>query len=530
MKKFKYTTQFNTVVHASSDIASFRISEASLEPLRELIPDSVSFDRNIDLLGVAFNAAVANKFNKNGDGIDSASAVDIAEYFIHKPTNIEHQKDAIVGHIVSAGFSEYEKDNALSSSAAAESTKPFNIALGAVVYRSVNPEFADMLLQSSDPTSDYYQSVSASWEIGFNEYAIALGSNDLSDAEVITDPGEVEELSKHLKSLGGEGKTDDGRPVNRLITGEIFPLGIGFTNNPAADVLGVLTNESEIIEEEAAEAQEVTNEKTDKEKSSHLDSVNVIQNEPTNFLNTMEKTELLKDIEQLLSEKVAAKDFSEEAIANITKVFHDAIREKSEEYVNEIEQVKAEKSEAEKEGLELNETIKDLAHQLKDTQGHLETLEKEKDARESQARFDARMEQIEEVYQLEDGDRKIVAAEVDALDQADEAFAEYQDKLSVVFKSKSKEYLQKLADEMEAKIEAEVQKRLKSAASVEATEQTKATETSSVIEESLVEDSLDKATPEDTGIPNNNGESIETEETLRERFAKAFKDSVSINF
>ena len=63
MKKFKYTTKFNTVVHASSDIASFKISEASLEPLRELIPDSVSFDRNIDLLGVAFNAAVANKLN-----------------------------------------------------------------------------------------------------------------------------------------------------------------------------------------------------------------------------------------------------------------------------------------------------------------------------------------------------------------------------------------------------------------------------------------------------------------------------------
>ena len=91
MKKFKYTTKFNTVVHASSDIASFKISEASLEPLRELIPDSVSFDRNIDLLGVAFNAAVANKFNKNGDGINSASAVEIAEFFVHKPTNIEHQ-------------------------------------------------------------------------------------------------------------------------------------------------------------------------------------------------------------------------------------------------------------------------------------------------------------------------------------------------------------------------------------------------------------------------------------------------------
>ena len=93
----------------------------------------------------------------------------------------------------------------------------------------------------------------------------------------------------------------------------------------------------------------------------------------------MEKQELLKDIEQLLSEKAAAKDFSEEAIANITKVFHDAIREKSDEYVNEIEQVKAEKSEAEKEGEELTETVKDLSHQLKETQEQLAALEEDVD-------------------------------------------------------------------------------------------------------------------------------------------------------
>lgn len=524
MKGFKYTTMFSTEVHASSDISSFDISQASLEPLRSLIPSEVNLDRSIDLVGVAFNAAVVNVFNKNGDGIDSASAIDIVDSFVHRPTNIEHQKDAIVGHVVSAGFSEYKKGNALTSSVAADSEEPFNIALGAVVYSSVNPEFSDMLLESSDPDSDFYQSVSASWEIGFNEYVIAVGSNDLSKSEVVTDPERIESLSKHLKSLGGEGHTEDGRPVNRLIVGDIFPLGIGFTNNPAADVLGVLTNETPEPDEIVAEAQEVAEEKGAKEKSSHLDSANVIQNEPTIFLNTMEKTELLKDIEQLLSEKAAAKDFSEEAIANITKVFHDAIREKSDEYVNEIEQVKAEKSEAEKEGEELTETVKDLSHQLKETQEQLAALEEEKIARESQARFDARMEQIEEVYELEDSDRKIVASEVVTLDSAEEAFSEYQEKLSVLFKSKSKEYLRELSEQMEAKIEAEVEKRMKSSASVSSTEEVAATEGS------LIEDSLDKATPESTEIPNNNGESIETEETLQERFAKAFKDSVSINF
>ena len=39
---------------------------------------------------------------------------------------------------------------------------PFNIALGAVVCRTVNPAFANMVEMSNEADSDYYQSVSAS--------------------------------------------------------------------------------------------------------------------------------------------------------------------------------------------------------------------------------------------------------------------------------------------------------------------------------------------------------------------------------
>jgi len=104
-KKYKYTATFDNVVFASSDIEKSSISKASLESLRPLIPQDINLEKNIDLLGVAFNAAVVNKFNKNGDGIDSEAAVKIKDFFIHKPTNIEHDRDKIVGHIVSAGFS-----------------------------------------------------------------------------------------------------------------------------------------------------------------------------------------------------------------------------------------------------------------------------------------------------------------------------------------------------------------------------------------------------------------------------------------
>ena len=50
---------------------------------------------------------------------------------------------------------------------------------------------------------------------------------------------EIEAYAPYLKSLGGKGQFKDGRKVNRLIVGDIYPLGIGFTSNPAADVKGL---------------------------------------------------------------------------------------------------------------------------------------------------------------------------------------------------------------------------------------------------------------------------------------------------
>ena len=521
MKNYKYTARFASEVKASEefDPAGSMMSEASLDALKDLVPDQIDLDKNIDLIGVAFNAAVANTFNKNGDGINTESAIAIADYFIHKPCNIEHQKNNIVGHIVSAGFSEYGHNNQFKT-INADYKEPFNICLGAVVYRTVAQEFSEMILDSSDPESENYNSISASWEVGFNEYNIAVGSG--AEARIITDEAEIKEMSKYLKAFGGEGQNEDGQEINRLIVGEIFPLGIGFTNNPAADVKGIIVKEKKSKKDTEASAKEdVEAQKTFQEKSSHLDNEAVIQKEEQFFSQIMEKTEILKDIEQLLSEKAAAKDFSDEAIANITKVFHDAIREKSEEYVNEIEKAKAEKAEAQSAKEELSKTLSDLQEKLTDAESKLESLEEEKSEREAQARFNARMSLLEDSYEFDDEDKKIIAAEISQLDETEESFAEYQEKVSVVFKNKNKEFLQKLAEEMEAKIQAEVEKRLTETSQASATEQTEEVEES---------EDLGEVVAEEANISNNNGETIETEQSLREKFQQAFQDSVKVKY
>ena len=77
-KPYKFKTQFDFEVFATDDLEKdLNISVASLDNLKPLIPKGIDLDRNIDLVGAAFNAAIVNRFNRNGDGIDSATAKEL---------------------------------------------------------------------------------------------------------------------------------------------------------------------------------------------------------------------------------------------------------------------------------------------------------------------------------------------------------------------------------------------------------------------------------------------------------------------
>lgn len=537
-KKYKYTTYFNSIISASSDIENTNISKASLEALKPLIPTNIDLDKNIDLLGVAFNAAVVNKFNKNGDGIDSSAAVRIKDYFVHKPTNIEHDRDNIVGHIVSAGFSRKDDSTSLMTDEEAlveEGT--YNIALAAVIYKTASKEFADLVENSTDPDSDFFHTVSASWEIGFNDYVISVGGDDLHESTIIDDPQEVEAYSPYLKSLGGKGTLRDGRKVNRLIVGDIYPLGIGFTSNPAADVKGLVTQDVELKTEADCRPDPINKILTKSKKISHSKEENVLNKEPNT--NIMDKDQIINEFRAALDEKLGKQDFSEESVASISKVFIEAIREKGEQYVADLEKAKAEKEEAVQAQNSLQEKMSEVEEQLASTQEKLETLEKENDSRESEVRFNSRMELLNEIYQLDDDDSKIVASELSSLDESEESFAQYQEKLAKVWKHKNKEFIAVEQKAFEDRVAQEVEKRISEASetsqeseiseTVEASEAQAAEETQEDESADEVSEALDSLEVEEAAVVNNN-EASSQKDSLRERFAKTFKESVKISY
>ena len=536
-RPFKYKTKFTGEITASSSIddPAMNITEASLQSLRPLIPKDIDLEQNVDLVAVAFNAAVVNRFNKNGDGIDTETALAIGDYFIHKPTNVEHERDNIVGHIVSSSFSTFGDNELLSKVEASGTLNPFNISLAAVLYKIAGGPFAQMLAMMADNPENYNEYISASWEIGFNDYIIALGDKDLANAEIITDEKQIKEYSKYLLTEEGSGETDDGVPVYRLLSGDVYPLGVGFTTNPAADVQGVHvekagTREHKEEKEEYADYKSfnINNLELFKKIKNNKEIISQCSQEHVKTTNTrkvMENSQLIEEFTKALKDVKSEKSFSDEAVANLGQIFRDAIKVKNEEYVGEIEQAKNEKEELLKSQAEFKAKVSNLESELKDTKESLTSLEEDNQVRDAAERFQVRMASVNEIYQLSDEDRQILASEVKSLDESEEAFTEYQTKLAVVWAHKGKEQIAKQEESLKEKIDQEVEKRLTelSTASQE--------ETSKESEEQVVDTALENAEETGEAVANNNAESSEEDLTLTQKFKQAFtKEHVTVNY
>ena len=498
---YKYTATFEAPLLSCEinpiTLGASLISEASLKNLEPLIPKDIDYNDNVDLMGVAFNAAVINQFNKNGDGMDSATAVKYANNFIHKPTNIEHDKQKVVGHIVSAGYSDYKSSELIEENRAASMKEPFNIALGAVLYKTINSNFTDLVEKSLDPDSNQYQKVSASWEVGFNDYVLAVGGDLLSESRIISDPEEIEEMQGFLRSYGGNGKTDKGETINRLIKGDIYPLGIAYTLNPAADVKGLYSPPEETVKVFISDK---------RDKISQNSNLNV--NNEKNIID-MELEKTLNELKDLLSEK----KFSKEAVASMTDTFADAIRQRDEQYRKDLDAERLAKETKIKEYEDLKTSVAELEAKLGTASEQIGSFENEKKAEEAVASFNTRMDQIDEKFELDDQDREFLASELKDLgdETSYEAFAS---KLDILWKTKNKEVQKEFDSQIQARIDAEVAKKLSTAST----------------EEVEIGEALDAAETVDAEVANTNEAVASHEPSLRDKFKSAFsRENIQIS-
>lgn len=541
VKGYRYKARFENIVTASADFDSnILLSQASLSSLKSLIPDSVNLEENIDLIGGAFNAAVVNQFNRNGDGIDTNSAIGLKDFFVHKPTNIEHNKRKIVGHIVNAGFSSYGENKIITPDQVRGQLDPFNIALASVVYKTVDKKFASALLESNDPDSPLYQKISASWEIGFTNYIIAIGSKNLKDAEVVTDEAQIKELKKYLKRFDGEGVMDDGTPIYNLITGRIYPLGIGFTTNPAANVESIIIQDNEYEDDDEEENE------TSEADSIYINSLDLFKNNknfshntktPVNKTKTniMDLEQILQELKTVLASKQGTEAFSDEAVANISEKIATSIKDHSDEIQAKIVAAEEAKAQAVSEAAQFKKDLEQNSLKLDEALAKIEELESTLSAQAAQELFNSRMSILDEGFDLENEDRELLAKDIRALDSSDEAWASFQEKINVIYRHKSKAYKDEQEKIFQEKLEEELAKRIQekelavanASANGDKDKEDKADE-----KEVEVETALANADQQDAGnIPAQNAEPTNTEDSWKTKISKAFsKENITVNY
>lgn len=451
MKEFKYKSTFATkhIRIVVPEEKSKQLALASLEDLKDVLPAGLDISNNPDLIFNSFNATVVNRINLNDDGIETKAALVIANRFKHKFLDLEHNRKFVVGTVISQGFSEFLTNKPLTEEEIRGTNKPFNITLGGVVWSVINKDFADQLVESSDETSTYYEAISASWEIGFNDFYIALGSRDLSEAEIITDPAQIKQFAPFLRASQGSGKTSDNVPVYRVLTEEALPLGIGYTTTPAAEVKGVtVITESDLAEaaKRASESSREVIKLTTKEEENAQVETSTQENKQEIEKNSSQATTQhvnsnsimkFKTLDDVTNEEL----FKDEAVATAARNFlgkfiNDSIDEASSKYAERLEakekEVEAKAEEAKKIQEQLETTIKEVEQTRAELQKERDTRASEK----AETDFQSRMTDLDVQFDLNDKDRSLIASDIKGLDES--AYATWFEKFETYAGSKKK--------------------------------------------------------------------------------------------
>lgn len=514
------------------------IAKAGIDSLKPFLDPSVDLEKNYDMIGVAFNAFVVNRANKNGQVISTDVALSSVENFKFKPMNIEHKRKNVAGLITSYGFSEYGTDKPLTLEEVKNKKDAFNVVLSGFVWRVVNDEFASKLEASSDPSSQSYLSISTSWEMGFRDFNIAKGSQNLSEATIFSSEGDISQLKDKLCHFGGKGLDEDGQPLYINLVGEVLPLGIGFTTNPAADVKGVKVFGSDDLETELTNTEEMDDDYTEVDadevpltESSQL-SKNPVEININIISNKLDSEELAasENFEQEKNEKENNKmliksiqDLNDDSLkqicaTDIRALFEEEIKKASEKFAEEQSAKDSVIAETEKTKVELENQLEELKQVGEQLKAELEKIKIEAQARELEETFQNRMTTLDEEFDLDDEERQVIGEQIKNLDT--DSFEKWYKAFNVFAKSKNKKMMvdKKAADQkMKEEKEGCASSEKNESAEVIASEQEKKEHEAALV--------LEKVEAEEVALPNG----AVAEDTLRQRFAKAFNsDTIKI--
>lgn len=215
---------------ASISVASVAtpISENSQKIISKNLKALASYDDS-DLYYVQ-SILVTSSWNKNDDIFDKEEVWQAKNTPEDKPTNLEHDENTIIGHIVS-NWSITDDGILIDESTPIENLPDkFHIVTGSVIYKAyVNPELKERtskLIAEIENGSKY-----VSMECMFKGFDYGLINEDTGEYKILSRSNDTAFLTKHLRAYGGSGKYENHK-LGRVLR-QITFSGKGYVDKPA---------------------------------------------------------------------------------------------------------------------------------------------------------------------------------------------------------------------------------------------------------------------------------------------------------
>jgi hypothetical protein len=334
---------------------------------------------------------VTTSWNKNDDIFDKKEVWAAKNTPIHKPTNLEHNENTIVGHITSNW--PITDDGILIDESTPIENLPdkYHILTGSVIYVGyTEPELkerAQKLISEIENGTKY-----VSMECFFKGFDYGLINKSTGEYKILSRSDDTAFLTKHLRAYGGLGEYQDHK-IGRVLTDITFS-GKGFVDKPANPESIIFTKNSFHFEPNIKILE------SSQEKNDILENIGVFSNQA----NLKETTMSLEKEVAEIKEKIEAMAECKQAIA----------------------EVKTLASDLESENTRLSEVLKTTEAELVETKSNFEIVVAEKEEAAKKMAEDMKKKE-EEMMRMK--------AEFDA---TNEILAAYKDKEAEMMKKEKK--------------------------------------------------------------------------------------------
>jgi hypothetical protein len=173
---------------------------------------------------------VTTSWNKNDDIFDPKEVWEAKSTPTHKPTNLEHNENIIVGHITSNWPIDDDGKIIENNTNINELPNKYHILTGSVIYKGYTEpdlrERTSALIEEIESGKKY-----VSMECFFRGFDYGLINKTNGSYHILPRNEETAFLTKHLRAYGGAGEHQDYK-IGRVLRGITFS-GKGFVNRPA---------------------------------------------------------------------------------------------------------------------------------------------------------------------------------------------------------------------------------------------------------------------------------------------------------